>query len=169
MANSLPHRLSLALAATAAASALAAAPALATEPPNAPPPSAPLPTAIAPVTIAPLPSTAARSGRAPRVIRRARLVPRRVRRGQRAQLKLSLTTPSRLRIVMSRGGGGRRSRAAALSVPASGRTISLRLPARSRGRALRPGRYRVSIVAIDAQGARSLPVNRTLIVRRAAR
>jgi len=171
MGQSIPYRLSVALAAGAAASALAAAPALATEGPAAGPPAAALPTDVAPVTFAPLPSVAPPTVRSrnARVVRRARLTPRRVRRGRKPLLNVSLTTPSRLRIVISRSTGRGRSRAAALSVPARGRTISLRLPARSKGHDLRPGRYRVSIVAIDAQGTRSRQVRRTLIVRRAAR
>jgi len=164
MAHSLPHRLTVALAAGAAASALAAAPALATEGPNAPPPAASLPSGIAPVTFAPFRSPALHP--TVQVIRRARVVPRRVRRGQRARLRISLTTPSRLRIVVSRATGRGRVHTATMTVPARGRTVSLRLPARSHGHLLRPDRYRVSVVAIDAQGARSQPVRAAMIVRR---
>ena len=171
MPHSLPHHLPALLTASMAAAAMAAAPALATEGPKALPPSAAFPGVVAPVTFAPIPSVTAPvvRRRAPRIIRRARLVPRRVRRGRRTLLKLSLSTPSRLRIVMTRKAGGGRLRVAALSVPVRGRRISLRLPARSRGHLLRPGRYRVSIVAIDAAGTRSRPVRRTLVVRHAAR
>jgi hypothetical protein len=167
MAHSLPSRLSVVLAASAAVSALAATPALATES-NAPPPAALLPAGIGPVTFAPIPSLTApaQQTRARRVVRAARLVPRRVRRGRRALLRISLATPSRVQIVMRRSASGHRIRV--LSVPARGNTVALRLPARSGGHDLRPGRYRISIVAIDAQGIRSRPVVRTLRVRRAA-
>jgi hypothetical protein len=68
---------------------------------------------------------------------------------------------------MSRRVGGRRVRVATLAVPAAGRSISLRLPARSKGRRLAPGRYRIDVIAIDAQGKRARPVRVTLVVRRA--
>jgi len=162
MAHSFPHRLPALLAATAAASAVAAAPALATEGPTAPPPVT-LPSGVAPITFSPLPSGPAARSRAPRMIRRARLVPRRVRQGRRPLLRLSLAAPGRVRIVMSRRASGHRVRV--VSVPARGRTVVLRLPARTGGHALRPGRYRVRVVAFDAQGVRSRPVRLTLIVR----
>jgi hypothetical protein len=164
MAHSLPHRLTLALVAGTAASALAAAPALATEGPAAPPPANTLPSGVAPVTFAPIPTPSLH--RAARVISRARVVPRRVRRGRHARLKLSLTTPSRLRIVISRRAGRGRVHTATMTVPARGRTLSLRLPARSHGHRLRAARYRVNVVAIDAQGAKSQPVRVAMIVRR---
>ena len=157
------HRIAALLVASTALSGLAAAPALATEGPTTPPLPG-LPGPIGPVTFAPLPVTAPSSAD---VIRDARVKPRRVRRGRRALLKVSLNTPSRLRIVIRRRSSGRRIRV--IDVPAGARTILLRLPARSGGHDLRPGRYRISIVAIDAQQARSQPIRRTLIVRAAAR
>jgi hypothetical protein len=168
VAHSLSYRLPALLVASAAASVLAAAPALATEGPAAPPPAATLPSGVAPVTIAPFPSTTAPSlrSRSPRLIRRARLVHKRVRQGRRGLLRVSLATPSRLRVVL-RGPSGRRIRA--ISAPARGRTVALRLPARTGGHNLRPGRYRVSVQAIDATGARSLPVRLTMTVHRGAR
>jgi len=166
MARSARHHLPALLVTSAAASALAAAPALATEGPTAPPPAPTLPTGVAPVTFAPIPSGIAPSPRArsPHVIRRARLVHRRVKQGRRALLRISLTTPSRLRIVLSRSASGRRIRT--ISLPARGRTVALRLPARTAGHDLRPGRYRIRVVAIDASGTRSRPVRLTMIVRR---
>jgi hypothetical protein len=163
MARSLPTRLAVALATGAAASTLVAASALATEP-GGPPPGPPLPGGVTPVTIPPVPTTGAP---ATRVVRRARIVPRRVRRGRKATLRMSLSSPSRLQVVLSRSRSGHRVRT--LDIPAGGRSVSVRLPARAAGRMLRPGRYRVSIVAIDALGTRSRPVVRTLIVRRGAR
>jgi hypothetical protein len=170
MAHSLHKRLPALLIAGAAASTLAAAPALATEGPHAPPPAAaPLPAAVTPLTFAPLPSSSSpvvRRKSAP-LIRRARLIPRRVRRGRRPLLRVALVTPNRLRVVISRSrrAGGGRVRLARLRVPARGRTIARRLPVRARGHLLRPGRYRVRVVAIDAQGMRSFPVRLRLVVR----
>jgi hypothetical protein len=168
MVRPFSHRFPALLAAGVAASAVAAAPALATEGPSAPPPGPSLPTGLTPPTFAPFTTPAAPIARhrSTRMIRRARLVHRRVRRGQRARLRVALAAPSKLRIVMSRSPGGRRIRA--INVPARGRTVSLRLPARTRGHALRPGRYRISVVALDAQGVRSAPVKLTLTVRRRA-
>ena len=164
MKGSRPHRMTAALAASAAASVLAAAPALATEP-GVPAPAPLLPSGVGPVTFAPVPTPIGPAGSAAaRMIRGARLVPRRVRRGHRSLLKISLTAPSRLEVVMRRPGG---RGVLAFNVPAAGSKVTLRLPARSHGHLLRPGRYRIGIVAIDAQGARSRPVVRTLIVRRA--
>ena len=53
------------------------------------------------------------------------------------------------------------------SVPAG--KVSIRLPRRAHGRALVAGRYRVSIVAVDATGNRSATVRRTLRIRKRAR
>ena len=53
--------------------------------------------------------------------------------------------------------------------PVPRRVFPLRLPARSKGRRLAPGRYRIDVVAIDAQGKRARPVRLTLVVRRAGR
>ena len=165
MNHPLPTRRSIAVA-TAAASALLAAPALATEGPAAPPPAAPLPSGVTPITFAPVTPAGAPAARRARVIRRAQLVPRRVRAGRRALLRVWLVAPSRLRIVIARP-GGRRVRV--VNVPARGRRVALRLPARAHGRLLRAGSYRVSVVAVDGQGGRSQPVGLTLAVRRPAR
>jgi hypothetical protein len=65
---------------------------------------------------------------------------------------------------MRRGATGRRVRA--FDVPAGALTVVLRLPKRSHGHVLRPGRYQITVVAIDGAGHRSAPVVKTLIVRR---
>jgi hypothetical protein len=165
MQDSLPHRLTVAFTAAAAASALAAAPALATEGPNAPPPAAPMTGGVAPLAIAPLASSSAPTARSSRVISSARLVPKRVQRGRRAKLKISLSTRSRLRVVMRRRASGHKIRS--IYVPAGKRTITVRLPKRSNGHALRKGRYGIRIVSIDAEGVLSSPIVRTLVVRAA--
>ncbi len=163
MARTLPHRLPALLVATAAASALAAAPALATEGPAAPPPASTLPTGVAPLTFSPFPSATAPAARNSRLIRRARLVHSTVRRGKRAVLRVSLATPSKLRVVLTRRPSGHRIRT--LSQAAKGSIVSMRLPARTGGHALRAGRYRVRVVAIDANGTRSAPVKLSMKVR----
>ena len=163
MARSKHHRLPVALAAAVAASALAATPALATEGPAAPAPGATLPSGVAPVTLNPLPSAVTPSA-ARNLIRGARLVHRKVRQGRHGRVRVSLVTPSRVRIVMSRIATKHKIRT--INLPAGGSTVSRRLPARTGGHVLRPGRYRVRVVAIDASGARSLPVKLTMTVRR---
>lgn len=167
MAHSRSPRLPALLVAGASMSLLAAAPAFATEGPTAPPRAPMLPAGLAPVIFAPVvaPGTPAARTRASRMIRRARLVPRRVHRGRATRLRVSLAAPVRLRVVMTTR-RGRRLRAVA--VPARGSVVSVRLRARAHGRALRPGRYRVNVTAIDAQGTRSRPVHLTLVVRRGA-
>jgi len=166
MARSSPHRLPALLVATAAASALGAAPALATEGPAAPPPGPSLPSGVAPPVFAPAPAQLAPTARnrAPRLIRRARLVHRRVKQGRRARLRVSLTTPSRLKVVVTRR--ATRHRIRTISVPVRGNVVALRLPARNGGHDLRPGRYRVRVVAFDAFGGRTRPEKLSMIVHR---
>jgi hypothetical protein len=169
MARSSPARMPmLVLGATVAALGVAP-PALATEGPPAPPPSGGLPSPLTPV-IAPGGPTGSIGGLAPhqgarRVIARARIVPRRVRRGQRARLVVRLGAPTRLKVVITRVAPRRRVKV--LRVPARGTSVSVRLPARARGHALPRGRYRVRVIAIDGSGRRTASVLRTLVVRRA--
>jgi hypothetical protein len=119
---------------------------------------APAPSAGLPAPSAGLPA------RSRRVIRNARLVHKRIKRGRRAILRVSLTTPSRVRIVLTRSKTGRRVRV--LNVAPRGRVFAVRLPARAHGHKLNLGRYRVSVVAIDGNGVSSAPFKRTLTVRR---
>jgi hypothetical protein len=166
MVRSLPNRLPRVLALAAATTFLSAAPALATEGPAAPPPGAQLPTGLSPAGFTPFltpPSLTPQS--AGRLIRRARLVHKRVRKGRHGRLRISLVSPSKLRIVMHRRGGGAR---VVVNVPARGRTVAVRLPSKAKGRTLRPGRYAIRIVATDATGAKSAPTRLTMIVRRPA-
>jgi hypothetical protein len=149
-----PRLTHLALAATAGL-ALGAGPALASEGPAGPT----LPNPLLPFTIAPLvPPAAAPPAVAPRVLR-AKLSPRHVRRGHRTRLRVRLATTGRLRVVLERTAHRRHTRVAARTVTVTRRTLSLRL------RKLRPGRYRVTVVAIDALGHRSPAVHRALLVR----
>jgi hypothetical protein len=76
------------------------------------------------------------------LIRRVPVVPWRIRRGKRARLRLTMSAPARLNIVVQR---------------------------RVRGHALERGCYRVSVVVIDAAGNRSATVRRPLGVRTRAR
>jgi hypothetical protein len=146
------------------ATLLGAAPALSSEGPTGPPP---LPTGVTPVVIPPLPIQAipGHVHRRPKV-RSARLVPRRVRARRRATLRLSLSAPGRVRVVMRRMSKPHRGRFTSLSATASGQSLAIRLPRRAHGRTLAPGRYRVSIVVADAQGSKSRTVRRTLVVLR---
>ena len=165
MAHSLIRRLPALLVMSAAAATISAAPAPASEGPAGPPPpgGAPLPAALSPVNFAPMPA-----GRKARPsIRRATLSPRRIRRGRHARLRLVLSSPGRVRITLKRS--GRRGRGAKITVATSGTRLTVRLPARSHGRALPAGRYRVTITVIDAHGSRSRPVRRSLVIRRNAR
>jgi hypothetical protein len=165
MAHSPIRRLPALLVMSAAAATISAAPALASEGPPGPPPpgGAPLPAALSPVNFAPMPAGPGHKSR-PK-IRRAKLTPRRLRRGRHARLRLVLSAPGRVRIILR----GRRGRGAALTIATSGTRLTVRLPARSHGRALPAGRYRVTITVIDAQGSRSRPVRRSLVIRRRTR
>jgi hypothetical protein len=167
MAHSLIRRLPALLVMSAAATTIAATPALASEGPAGPlpPGGAPLPAALSPVNFAPLPA-GPRQRRSRPSIRHAKLSPHRIRRGRHARLRLVLSTPGRVRITLQRSVRGRRVRSAALTVVAGATRLTVRLPARSHGRALPAGRYRVTITIIDAQGSRSRPVRRTLVIRR---
>jgi len=151
------------LAAATTAAALVAAPAVASEPnqPAGPPPPAAL---VLPI-FAPLPHSPAHAKRPS--IRRVRVVPRRIRRGKRARLRLTLSAPARLRIVLQRRTRGHRTRVRTLFVDVPAGKVSIRLPRRVHGHALKTGRYRVSVVATDAAGNRSATVRRALRVRKA--
>jgi hypothetical protein len=169
MAHPLIRRLPALLVMSAAAATISAAPALASEGPPGPPPpgGGPLPAALSPVNFAPMPAGPGHGGRKARPsIRRAKLAQRRIRRGRHARLRLVLSAPGRVRITLVRTGHGRRGRSATLTIAAGGTRLTVRLPARSHGRALAPGRYRVTITITDAQGSRSRPVRRTLVIRR---
>ncbi len=166
MAHSVNPRLPALLLASVAAATMLAAPAVASEGPAGPAPPRPLPPALSPPNFAPMPVAPKRSRPA---IRRAKLAPRRVRRGRHARLRLSLSAPARVRITLERSVRGRRVRAATMTIAAKGKSLNVRLPSRSRGKALPAGRYRVTIMAIDNQGTRSRPVRRLLIIRRKAR
>jgi hypothetical protein len=63
-------------------------------------------------------------------IRRVRVVPRRIRRGKRARLRLTLSAPARLKIVVERRVRGHRIRVRTLNVDARAGRVSIRLPER---------------------------------------
>lgn len=96
-------------------------------------------------------------------------MPRRIRRGKRARLRLTLSAPARLKIVVQRRVHGHRIRVRTLNVDAPAGRVSIRLPGRSTGRALERGRYRVSVVVIDAAEQSLGTVRRLLRVRERAR
>ena len=160
MADPHSRRLPALLVTSAAAVALTAAPALATEGPAAPAP--PVPAALVLPNFAPMPApvTHGLASRDPQ--RAARLA---------ADPARSACAPPALPV----GARPRQDRDPAplegpphlhprVHRPARRTSLSVRLPAR-----LRPGRYRITVVAIDAEGDRSRPVRRTLVVRRRAR
>jgi len=158
MPRPVSHRVTRLAVAAAAGLALTATPAVATEGTSGPQ----LPNALAPVTIPPAsapggPKARSRAAR-PRVTG-ARVTPRRVSQGRRSRLRLRLAASARVRVVIERTSRGRHVRVSARTVAAAGSTLSLRLPAH-----LRAGRYRVTAVAIDAQGTRSRVVRRSLTV-----
>jgi hypothetical protein len=74
-----------------------------------------------------------------------------------------------LRIVVQRRAGRRLVPVRTITVGAPAGAVSVRLPKRLHGHALRAGRYRVSLVAIDASGGRSATVRRALRIRKRAR
>jgi hypothetical protein len=153
-----------ALGAAVVAALVGAAPALSSEgPPTGVPP---LPTGATPVVIPPLPIQGTPGHLTARPsIRRARLVPRRVRTGKRSTLRLSLSAPGTVRVVMRRMSKPHRGRVATLHKTASGTKLTIRLPKRAHGRKLARGRYRISIMMADAQGGRSRTVRRMLVIR----
>src|SRR4051812_49793358 len=110
MAHDRSHsRLPAALALGAVAAVIGAAPALASEGPAGPPGTPGLPGAVGPVAIPPLPlpgvTLPARLHRP--VIRHARIVPRHPRRGARVRIRMRLSEPGRVRVVIRRRSGAR--------------------------------------------------------------
>lgn len=163
-----PHLRLTCLAAATTAAALAATPALATEPgqpagPAGPPP----PAALVLPNIAPLPGSPGHLARPS--MRRVRVVPRRIRSGSRARVQLTLSAPARLRIRVQRRKGRSLVGVRTITADAPAGKVSIRLPGRVHGHALAAGRYRVSVVAVDATGNRSATVRRTLRIRKRAR
>ena len=166
-----PRPLLLTAAGVAAALALAA-PAGATEGPTAAAPApwnltAPsfAPSAPAPFGSAPSSSSARRRPK----IRGARVVPHAIRKGKRATLRVTLPQAGKLQYTITKKSSPHRGRVITrrMSVP-SGK-LSIRLPRGVNGRALASGRYRVTVVVVDAQGTRSRTVGRSLVVRPAHR
>jgi hypothetical protein len=131
---------------------------VATQPPpwTLTPPSFPLPVVSAPST--------SHAHRRPK-IKGARVTPHRIRRGRRATLRLSLPQAGRVKYTITRVSAPHRGRAITkrLSVPAG--KVSIRLPRGMHGRALAPGRYRVTVVLSDSLGGKSRTVRRSLVVR----
>ena len=155
--------------ATTAALTMTAAPALASEGTT----GAPLPNPLAPVVFTPAGPAANAPGGSPAAgkparkraarprITKARMTPRRVAKGHRARLRVSLAAPASVRVVLERKSHGRTVRVKTFNVAAAGRNVSLRLPAR-----LTTGSYRLRIVAIDAEGTRSRESRRLLSITR---
>jgi hypothetical protein len=150
------RRIAGAAAGAAAAVAIAGAPALASE--DGPAPAVPLPSPLAPVTIAPqAPQTP--QARVRLAVRSARVAPRRLRHGRSGRLRLTLSAPARVQIVLQRRSHGRLVRVAVLRAPARGTTVLVRL-----SKHLRRGRYRATIVASADGAVSSRAVHRLLTV-----
>ena len=171
-----PRPLLLAAAGLTAALALAA-PAGATEGPTATPIP---PWNLAPPSFAPSASSPAGtspSGSAPSSasvrrrpsIRSARIVPRAIRKGKRATLRLSLPQAGMLKYTITKKSRPHRGRVVTRRVSVPAGKVAIRLPRGVNGRALASGRYQVSVMVADTQGNRSRPVGRSLIVRSAHR
>ncbi len=163
-----PRPLLLAAAGLAASLALAA-PAGATEGPAAPPLP---PWNLTAPSFSPAPSSSAPSSsavrRRPR-IRSARVVPRAIRKGKRATLRLSLPQAGVLQYTITKKSRPHRGRVVTRRVSVPAGKVAIRLPRGVNGRALATGRYRVSVMVVDTQGNRSRAVGRSLIVRSAHR
>ncbi len=158
-----PRPLLLAAAGLAASLALAA-PAGATEGPAAPPLP---PWNLTAPSFSPAPSSSA-VHRRPR-IRSARVVPRAIRKGKRATLRLSLPQAGVLQYTITKKSRPHRGRVTTRRVSVPAGKVAIRLPRGVKGRALARGRYKVSVVVMDALGNRSQTVGRSLIVRSAHR
>ncbi|HEY3187929.1 MAG TPA: hypothetical protein VGJ70_10665, partial [Solirubrobacteraceae bacterium] len=113
-----------------------------------------------PAAIAPVPSPDRRapvvSGLRvlPRAFRATRAPSGRPARG--ARLRFRLSERATVRVSIARVVRGREHRVGALrAVPAGPGAVTLHLTGRIRGRALRPGRYRVLVSATDRSGNRA--------------
>ena len=144
-----------------------AAPAGATEGTAAPP--IPPWNIMAPSFTSPPPAPATPASPSRPAIRGARIVPRRIREGKRAELRLSLAQSGRVQYTITRRSRPGRGRVTTrrISVPAG--KVSIRLPRGVKGHALATGRYRVSVVVTDGLGNRSRAVRRSFVVRPAHR
>lgn len=157
------------LAAGAAGALAAAAPSGASEGQPAPPPPPPPPWNMTPPALQPAPFPAApaptAAARRRPLIRGARVVPHRVRRGRRAALRLSLSRAGRVRVTVTRMSRPHRGRVTVLRRSARAGRLTIRLPRGVHGRALRRGRYRVAVVVVDRHGSRSRTLRRSFVVR----
>jgi hypothetical protein len=149
-----PRSLTLAVA-VALSGLVAATSAFATEGPPAG--GQPLPNPLQPVLIPPAGQSPARPAR-PRVLA-VRITPRRVVQGRVSRLRIALAAPGRVRIVIDRRVRRHRHRVSRRTVaaPLAARVLRLRTH-------VRPGRYRVTVIALDDQGHASRPVRRMLTV-----
>src|SRR4051794_37113047 len=116
------------------------------------PPAPPPPAVLVVPNLAPLRHLSTRAKRPS--IRRVPVVPRRIRRGKRARLRLTLSAPARLKIVVQRRVHGHRIRVRTLNLDVRADRVSIRLPGRVHGHALKRGLPRVR--RGDRRGRRSL-------------
>ena len=162
MSHRLHIRLPAVLAAGAGSALLAAAPGVASE---GLPGQPQFPSGVTPVVIPPVPLPGVNNPphlRRPRVLR-ARVTPRRVRAGRRAVVRMTLSSPAPVRVVLLHRFG---SRVRSLVVPSGRRHVVLRLALRAHGRQLKPGRYVLRMSALDTTGHPSRTVRRTVVLLR---
>jgi DNA-binding beta-propeller fold protein YncE len=141
--------------------------------PDAPPPAAPAAPAPAPVVAT---APARRVDHRRPVLSLLRVLPRAFRAtrapsgrgGHGARLAFTVSERARVRLTVVRVAGGRERRVGALpAVTAARGRLAVRLTGRLHGRAVRPGHYRVVLVATDPAGNRSVARRVGFTIRRA--
>jgi hypothetical protein len=141
-------------------------------PPPAPPPAA-TPSVAAPST--PTTPAARPADRRRPVLSALRVLPRAFRAtrspsgrgGRGARLAFTVSEPARVRLTLVRVVRGREVRIGALpAVTAVRERLTVRLTGRLHGRAVKPGRYRVVLVATDQSGNRSVARRAGFTIRR---
>jgi secreted trypsin-like serine protease len=101
----------------------------------------------------------ARPDAVPPVLSRARLSTGRVRAGGRAKLSFQLSEAAAVTVTVLKKQGRRyRPLSPTLPLAANAGTFSRRFDGRLAGRALKPGRYKLSLAAVDAVGNAARPV-----------
>jgi hypothetical protein len=99
------------------------------------------------------------SGTAP-VVSKLTFRPKRLRRGHRATVRFTISEPARVRLGFAKRKGKRYRAAGSLTRTVKAGAVKLTF----RRRALKPGRYRLTVVATDAAGRRSKAVRATFRV-----
>ena len=137
-------------------------------PPVTPPPPTPTPPTPPPPPTAPAVSALKV---APKKVKRGNVLPALTRSRKRSRIELAVSKPSRLTFRFRRRLDGRwKSVHGRIAIPASrikAGTVRVRFAGRlSKTRWLKPGAYRVQVIATDASGNRSKPVAAAFRLRR---